>query len=163
MSYSRMPYRFRSRAFSSARTSASIVHGDFEEPDFGIGVFRLVSELPGWKALDEQLVEVQARCCGTRREGDQYIELGAQGNTTDCQELETVPDAKFVLCFAYSPRPRVRLDSNGVEALIDGEVVRLMEADGMANADTAWQRHRRSQRRTHRRLIEASSNEVARP
>nr|MBP6368963.1 hypothetical protein [Burkholderiales bacterium] len=52
--------------------------------------------------------------------------------------VPVVPGATYLFSWAYSPRPGVASASNGVEVLVDGNIIGISAADGTANADTVW-------------------------
>jgi hypothetical protein len=55
------------------------------------------------------------------------------------QDLATVAGQEYELSFAYSPRPGIAADSNGIEVSFGGAPVTGLALSGVGLSDTAWQ------------------------
>lgn len=84
------------------------------------------------------LIEVQDNVAAGHSpfDGSQHVELDAFVNSNMIQSVSTFIGQVFDLSFAYSPRPRVLADSNGIDVLFDG--VLLASLTGNGSTQTTW-------------------------
>jgi hypothetical protein len=99
----------------------------------------IFQSIPGWETTFGSGIEIQhRRPKGTPFLGDQLVELDSRGNSGMRQQVPTTPGRAYRLTFAYSPRPGVPPESNGIEAYFNNELVISITASGIGLPDTSW-------------------------
>lgn len=112
-----------------------IVNGGFEDPNIPSGTFQILGSIPGWTALVGG-IEIQDNVAGAPFQGNQFVELDANFNSTMQQLVATSAGTNYVLQFAYSPRPGVTSTSNPVEVIWNGTVIATLTGNGASG--TVW-------------------------
>jgi hypothetical protein len=115
-----------------------VQNGSFESPALGSGNWGIYPAIPNWTLVSGGGAEIQNNVAGAPFAGEQHVELDGNDNCAIEQAVPVVPGATYLFTWAYSPRPDVASASNGVEVLVDGNVIGMSAADGTANADTVW-------------------------
>ncbi len=115
-----------------------VQNGSFESPALGSGNWGIYPAIPNWTLVSGGGAEIQNNVAGAPYAGEQHVELDGNDNSAIEQAVPVVPGATYLFTWAYSPRPDVASASNGVEVLVDGNVIGISAADGTANTDTVW-------------------------
>lgn len=115
-----------------------VQNGSFESPALGIGNWGIYPAIPNWALFSGSGAEIQNNVAGSPYAGEQHVELDGNDNSTIEQAVPVTPGAAYLFRWAYSPRPGVASGSNGVQVLVDGNVIGLLDQDGTGNADTVW-------------------------
>lgn len=113
-----------------------LIDGGFEQPAIADGSFATLTAIPGW--IGAPTIEVQNHVAGTPYEGNQYVELDTDGNSSMYQDFATAIGATYRIEFQYSPRPGVSAASNGLAFLWDNSPYAMMALSGIDLADTVW-------------------------
>lgn len=118
-----------------------VVNGDFEAPTVPGGSYQIFPPppVPGWTLSSGPGIEIQNHVAGSPYTGNQFVELDSDANSSMYQDLATAAGERYTLSFAYSPRPGVAGDSNGIEVFWDGSLVVSLALSGIGNSDTVWQ------------------------
>lgn len=123
---------------SSAQANV-IVNGGFETPNIATGTFALFTpSIPGWTLVSGPWIEIQDHVAGSPFEGDQFVELDSTANSGIQQLAPTTALQPYTFSFAYSPRPGVSAESNGVNVFFNGVLVIALATNGIGLQDTAW-------------------------
>jgi hypothetical protein len=127
-------------AFVSAPAFAQnlVQNGSFESPALAPGNWGVYAAIPDWTLVSGGGGEIQNNVAGAPYTGAQHVELDGYDNSAIEQAVPVVPGATYLFTWAYSPRPGVASASNGVEVLVDGNVIGISAADGTANTETVW-------------------------
>jgi len=127
-------------AFAAAPALAQnlVQNGSFESPALGSGNWGIYPAIPGWTLVSGGGAEIQNNVAGAPYAGEQHVELDGNDNSAIEQAVPVTPGAAYVFRWAYSPRPGIASGSNGIEVLVDGNVIGLPAQDGTGNADTVW-------------------------
>ena len=116
-----------------------IINGDFEQPSLGRGSFRTLASLPGWNRSSGRSIELQNNVAGSAAQGQQFVELDGEDNTTLVQDMiPTRPGVEYELRLAFSARPGTEARDNALEVLWNGRSQAVLEANGKKLNDTAW-------------------------
>jgi hypothetical protein len=105
----------------------------------GNGQFTFVQTADGWSATDlNHPIELQQRVAGDPAPtgGNVFVELDSSQNSSMSR---TIGAGVYSLSFLYSPRPGVGANSNGIEILLNGNLLTppgLVTAAGGSN--TSW-------------------------
>lgn len=111
-----------------------IVNGSFEDP--AIGGWQVFNTITGWTTPSGPGIEIQNNVAGSPYDGNQHVELDSYGNSAMQQTVSTVAGAWYNLQFAYSPRPNVSSESNGIEVLWNDTII--FAITGEVRGDTYW-------------------------
>ncbi|HXG74192.1 MAG TPA: DUF642 domain-containing protein [Candidatus Nitrosotenuis sp.] len=117
-----------------------VTNGSFEDPDIPSVSFTVLPSIPGWTTTFGPGIEIQDNPA-LAFDGTQYVELDSHpspGNSAMAQTLITTPGTIYELSFAYSPRPGVSAESNGIEVYWDGSLIDTLAQDGTGLISTAW-------------------------
>ena len=113
-----------------------LVDGGFEQPALSRGSYGTFTAIPGWIGVPN--IEVQNRVAGSPFEGDQFVELDTNANSSMYQDITTIAGVTYKIHFEYSPRPGVAALSNGIQALWDNSLYALVALNGLGLNDTSW-------------------------
>lgn len=118
-----------------------VVNGDFEAPTIPGGTYEIFPPppVPGWTLSSGPGIEIQNHIAGSPYTGNQFVELDSTANSSMYQDLATAAGERYTLSFAYSPRPGVAADSNGIDVFWDGSLIASLALSGVGNGDTVWQ------------------------
>ncbi|ELS02447.1 hypothetical protein Xen7305DRAFT_00021610, partial [Xenococcus sp. PCC 7305] len=87
--------------------------------------------ITGWATTEGTGIEVQElKGFGLGEDGTAWVELDSHDNSSMKQDIPTAPDTSYQLSFAYSPRPKVAAESNGIEVYWNGELIDTIQAQG---------------------------------
>lgn len=114
-----------------------IVNGSFEANTQANGTWDIYPSLTGWTGGDYG-IELRNNVAGTAYEGSNFVELDTTHNSLMYQKIDTVAGQAYTLSFAYSPRPGVTKDSNGIKVLWNGTEVAVEKANGVHNTVNDW-------------------------
>lgn len=120
--------------FASATVTNLVVNGGFESNLQGNGTWHIYNNLTGWNGGNAG-IELRNNVAGAAFEGKNFVELDTTANSYMWQNIATQAGTRYTLSFAYSPRPGVANDSNGIEVLWNGNVLGNFTAPGV-NANT---------------------------
>lgn len=116
-----------------------IVNGSFEDPDIPFGTFSILMSIPGWTTTFGAGIEIQDHVAGLPYDGDQHVELDSFNNSGMLQTImPTVPGGTYALSFAYSPRPNVAAEDNGIDVYFDGSLLASLQTSGIGLSQTSW-------------------------
>lgn len=110
--------------------------GGFEQTVIGFGGYATVNSTPAWTGAPN--IEVQNHVAGSPYEGNQFVELDTNANSSMYQDLTTIAGTTYQIHFQYSPRPGVSALSNGIELLWDNSLYAMVALSGIGLADTVW-------------------------
>lgn len=122
----------------STANANMIVNGSFETPDIGTGGWSIFPSILGWSTTFGSGIEVQDHAAGSPFDGDQHVELDSWSNSGMSQEITTIAGQSYLLSFAYSPRPNVSIDSNGIDLFFNSILLDSISASGIGLYDTSW-------------------------
>lgn len=123
---------------SGIRAANIVVNGSFEDPAIPTGTYSLFNSIPGWKLAFGPSIEIQNHVAGSPFDGEQYLELDSDAESSVYQDLDTTPGLYF-LSFAFSPRPSVAV--NSMLVFWNGSLLDTLNASGTGLADTQWTTH----------------------
>ena len=92
-----------------------IINGSFETPVLTFDGGEIHAAIDGWTTISGAGIGVQHYGAGGSYDAVQHIELDSTGNSAIQQMIATTVGQSYSLSFAYSPRPNVPEDSNGIE------------------------------------------------
>ena len=116
-----------------------IVNGSFENPQLIHGSWAVFTKINGWTTIAGPGIEIQNNVAGGPVDGTQFVELDSHANSMLEQTIPTNPQRNYCLKFAYSPRPGVGLESEGVRVWLNKKVVKVVNRSGVDIPDTQWQ------------------------
>ncbi len=125
-----------------------VVNGSFESPAVDRLNYRtFVQAIPGWTPANSFGFEIQNHIsrAGTVWEpfdGDQYVELDAEGNGGLYQDLPTIGGRHYSFSVAYSPRPGASAATSLIGVYIDNTLLISLGASGTGLTTTGWQSFR---------------------
>jgi len=122
---------------SATAVTELIVNGGFEADPQAAGTWNIYDNLTGWTG-GKYGIELRNNVAGTAFEGHNFVELDTTRNSLMYQKIDTVAGQAYTLSFAYSPRPGVAKDSNGIEVLWNGKKVAVEKAKGLNNGLNDW-------------------------
>src|SRR4051794_35970135 len=120
------------------RAANIVVNGGFEAPTVAMGSFTLFISIPGWTLASGPSIELQNHAAGSPFEGQQFLELDSNGESSVFQDLVTTPGT-YTLSFAFSPRPAVAV--NAMQVFWNGSLLDTLNASGTGLANTQWTTH----------------------
>ncbi|WP_296000142.1 PEP-CTERM sorting domain-containing protein [Rugamonas sp.] len=91
-----------------------IVNGSFEAPALANGTWSNYDSITGWTGIDHG-IEVRNNVEGSTPFGVNFVELDTSQNSGMYQNVATSYGQKYTLSFDFSDRPRVALDSQGLD------------------------------------------------
>lgn len=94
-------------------------NGSFEIPAIGANNWKVSNTLESW-SIDSSGIEIRNNIEGEAFEGDQFVELDANKNTSISQTITTNADQNYELSFAYSPRKSQPASTNNIQAYWNG-------------------------------------------
>lgn len=115
-----------------------ITNGSFEDPSIANGSFSYLPSIPSWTLASGPAIEIQNQVAGSPFAGRQFVELDSSANSSMYQDLATVAGDTYRLSFAYSPRPGIAANSNGIDVSWNGGVVLSLAQSGVGLPDTSW-------------------------
>ncbi len=118
-----------------------IFNGSFEQPLLTDHSWAVFKNIPSWVSTSGAGIEIQHNVAGTPFDGNQYVELDSNNNSSMSQTVSTVPGTQYLLSVAYSPRPGVPLRSNGIQVLFDGEPLGTVQQNGCGLSDTKFTKY----------------------
>jgi hypothetical protein len=126
---------------SAGQVSADlIVNGSFENPALRPGSWQVFSSIPGWTSPTVGAgIEIQNNVAGSPYDGNQHVELDSNFNSLMTQNIQTTNGQSYALSFAYSPRPGVSDNSNGIEVWWNNVLLGTITASGVGLSNTNWQ------------------------
>ncbi len=91
-----------------------VTNGSFEANALSTGTYQIFggTSVSGWIANDE--IEIRNAVAGSAHDGNNYVELDANHNSSMVQTLATVADGAYTLSFWYSNRTGTPVASNGL-------------------------------------------------
>jgi len=113
-----------------------VVNGSFEEPALNYRKWKVYSEVDGWKTSSGAGVEIQNHAAGNPYRGAQLIELASHNASSIYQDINTVPNGRYTLKLAFSPRPSEQ--DNRIEILWNGASVGIIDGNGKGISGTQW-------------------------
>ena len=122
---------------SATAVTELIINGGFEADPQAAGTWNIYDNLTGWTG-GKYGIELRNNVAGTAFEGHNFVELDTTRNSLMYQKIDTVAGQAYTLSFAYSPRPGVAKDSNGIEVLWNGKKVAVEKAKGLNNGLNDW-------------------------
>lgn len=117
-----------------------IVNGNFEQPRVKNNGAYFFKKIPGWTSTLGDGIEIQ-RFGFASFNGYQHVELDGNNNSNMIQTVTTVPNVSYVLSFAYSPRPGMPINSNGVKVFFNDKLLGTVAKDGMNLAETDFDQY----------------------
>lgn len=123
----------------SVASADLIVNGSFEAPPIPNPSYSIFTSIPGWTTSSGPGIELQNNVAGSPFDGSQFVELDSSANSAMYQDLATEVGQAYNLSFAYSPRPGVGLDSNGISVSWGGAPITTLALSGSGLSNTAWQ------------------------
>ena len=93
---------------------------DSQTPDTGGVGWDLVSSIEGWSVSSGPAIEVQAGIAGEAFSPENLVELDSTSNSGMSREIEA---GNYLLTFYYSPRPGIGPESNGINVLVNNNLV----------------------------------------
>ena len=123
----------------STASAEFVVNGGFEAPAISNPSFSTFQSIPGWTTAFGPGIEIQNHVAGSPFEGNQFVELDSSANSGMYQDLATTVGQLYSLSFAYSPRPGIAANSNGIDVLWGGALVSSIAQSGIGLSDTVWQ------------------------
>jgi len=124
---------------AAAQSSGNLlVNPSFEEPAVPPGTFKYFKSIPGWSLASGKAIEIQ-NGMSTAAHGAQLLELDSNGLSSVYQDVATQPGERYILRFAFSPRPGFSAAENTFTVLWDGaQLGAPISAGGTGLSDTAW-------------------------
>lgn len=113
-----------------------LIDGGFEQPALRHGSYATLTSIPGW--IGAPNIEVQNHVAGSPYEGNQFVELDTNANSSMSQDLTTIAGVVYKIHFAYSPRPGVSALSNGISASWNDSLFAMVALSGIGLNATAW-------------------------
>lgn len=110
---------FAGVAFSAHAATNLVTDGSFESQAVAYGTWGAYNST----AWNQGALEIRNAVAGVAEQGNNFAELDGTQNQQIWQSLHTVAGAVYDLSFWYAPRASVAADSNGIEALWNGEVI----------------------------------------
>ncbi|QEG20491.1 putative Ig domain-containing protein [Mariniblastus fucicola] len=113
----------------------TIVFAGFEDVNVASGDYGFFNRVSGWDAT-ARAVEVQHNhpAVGPASQGGQHLEL--DGRNGIARSFNTVEGDLYELTFDFSPRAGADAETNAIEILWDGNVIREISDDGTNNSST---------------------------
>lgn len=127
-----------SRDKNRSQLSNLIQNGSFEEPKLLQNNWHVFEEISGWRTVSGTGIEVQRNVAGSAFEGEQLVELDSHNNSAMVQIVPVVPRQNYLLSFAYSPRPGVPDNSNGIRVFVDDKLEKEIAVSGLGLNDTCY-------------------------
>lgn len=113
-----------------------IQNGSFEAPAIGYGSWAVYQNIPGWGTISGSGIEIQNNVAGTPYDGYQHVELDSHSNSAMGQNVLTVLGQSYTLTLAYSARPGVPAESNGIDVLWNSTLIGSITGTG--GTSTSW-------------------------
>lgn len=110
-------------AVASLAHANLIINGSFETPVLSFDGRVIYASIDGWTTISGAGIGVQHYGAGGSYDAVQHIELDSSENSAIRQMVATSVGQSYSLSFAYSPRPNVPADSNGIEVWWHGALV----------------------------------------
>jgi hypothetical protein len=102
-----------------ASASNLVVNPSFEADLQASNSWNIYPNLTGWTGGSDG-IELRNNVAGAAYDGDNYVELDTNTNSSMSQGIATTLGAQYTLSFAYSPREGVPSSSNGIEVFWNG-------------------------------------------
>ena len=116
-----------------------IENGSFENPQLTHGSWAVFTKINGWTTIAGPGIEIQNNAAGASFDGTQFVELDSHANSMFEQIVPIKPQRNYCLKFAYSPRPGVEMESQGIRVWLNKKVVKIVKRQGTGLFDTQWQ------------------------
>jgi len=101
-----------------------ITNGGFEDPALADGTWDLFDAVDGWYVIGDSSIEIQNNVAGTPYEGEQFVELDSDRQSTIGQDVATEAGAEYVLSFAFAARPNTNIaEDNFMRVEWDGSEI----------------------------------------
>ncbi len=116
-----------------AKNSTNLVQNwSFEDNEVQPNRWDVFKNIPGWNTTKGAGIEVQElnNRFGSGEDGTAWVELDSHNNSRMKQDIPTKPEASYQLSFAYSPRPNVKANSNGIKVYWNGQLLDTIQAQG---------------------------------
>ena len=97
--------------------------------------------ITGWITTKGAGIEVQElnNRFGLGDDGNAWVELDSHRNSRMQQDIPTKSEASYQLSFAYSPRPHIKDNSNGIEVYWNDKLVDRIKVTGKGKQKNQWQ------------------------
>ena len=113
-----------------------LTNGGFEQTQIARGSYATTATVPGWVGVPN--IELQNHVAGSPYEGNQFVELDTDANSSMYQDVTTIAGTTYKIHFQYSPRPGVAASSNGIELFWAESLYAIVALSGIGLADTQW-------------------------
>ena len=113
-----------------------LINVGFEQTPIAYGSFVTRTATPGWTGAPT--IEIQNHVAGSPYEGNQFVELDTDSNSSMYQDFTSVAGTTYKIHFQYSPRPGVSALSNGIQFFWDNSLLAMLAVSGVGLSDTAW-------------------------
>lgn len=119
-------------------------NGSFEQPPL-VGELAYLRDLPEWEVSEGSEVEVQRRVDGPPADGEQHVELDAKHDASPVAITQRVPTeagVRYLLTFAFGPRPGTVDGENVVDVSWGGTALDRVDAGASDPETVRWRYHR---------------------
>ncbi len=119
---------------AGASATNLVVNGSFEAQTQASGSWANYASLTGWTsgALG---IELRDNVAGAAYDQHNFVELDTTGNSRISQVIGTSAGQQYTLEFAYSPREKVALGSNGIDVYWNNALVGSYDGAGAASGN----------------------------
>ena len=116
-----------------------VANGSFEADYLSAGTYGIYASISDWTAnIDPNGVELRNNVGGRAFDGSNFIELDVHRNSSISQYIAVTAGDFYTLSFAYSPRPGVGSNSNGIEVFWDGASKGIFTGVGYGHSGNVW-------------------------
>ena len=128
-------------AVGNASAHGNLVdNGSFEADYQSAGTYGFYASISNWTAnIDPNGVELRNNVGGSAFDGSNFIELDVHSNSSISQYIAVTGSDYYSLSFAYSPRPGVGSNSNGIEVFWNGASQGIFTGVGYGHSGNVWQ------------------------
>ena len=115
-----------------------VVNGSFESSSVADNQFRVLPSIQGWTLYDGSGIQVERRNqFGRAADGDAWVELDSDSNSTMYQNIDSVTGGGYKLSFQYSPRAGLSADTNQIQVYWEGRLLDTVTKAG--GSQNQWQ------------------------